>query len=136
MRTLMAGVTGLVALSLGCGAGRSSPSEPTPQAGPGQTAPAGRGQTNVVIDNENFNDMDIYVIDAGTRVYLGAVTGLSRITLVVPRGASRSQSRVLLLADPIGGLGPITTPDLIVGPGQTVYWTLGLTPAASFASAG
>jgi hypothetical protein len=131
MRTLMAGLTGLAALSLGCGTGRSAPSEPAPQS----ATQAARGETRVQIDNENFNDMNIYLIDAGTRVFLGSVNGLSKGELPIPRGASSSSFRVRLLADPIGGSTVITTPSLTVGPGQNVYWTIGASPSNSFASA-
>jgi hypothetical protein len=135
MRTPMAGLTGLVALSLGCGTGRSAPSEPAPQPGSEQAARGARGQTQVQIDNQNFNDMDIYLIDAGTRVYLGSVTGLSKGSLTIPLGASRSSFQVRLLADPIGAFPPIRMPSVLVGPGQNVYWTIGSSPGNSFASA-
>ena len=135
MRMLMTGLIGLAALSLGCSAGQSSRSGPTPQSGPGETGPGGRRQARVEIDNRNFNDMNIYLIDAGTRVHIGSANGLSRTTLLIPRAASLRSSRVMLLADPIGSSSSVTSPDLIVGPGQNVYWTIGSSPANSFASA-
>jgi hypothetical protein len=135
MRTLMAGLIGLVAMSLGCGTGRPSLSAPAPQPGSEQAARGDRGQIRVQIDNQNFNDMDIYLIDAGTRVYLGSVNGLSKASLPIPRGASRTDFQVRLLADPIGAGYTIRTPNVLVGPGQNVYWTIGSSPGNSFASA-
>jgi hypothetical protein len=135
MRRLLAGLTGLAALTLGCGTGRSTPSEPTPQPASEQAAKESQAETVVQVDNQNFNDMNIYLIDEGARVFLGAVNGLSTGTLAIPRAAGSSGLRVRLLADPIGSSIPITTPSLSVGPGQTVYWTIGSTPANSFASA-
>jgi hypothetical protein len=135
MRTAMAGLTGLVVLSLGCGAGRSAPSETAPQRGSGQAVRAVRGPTRVQIDNQNFNQMDVYLMDAGTRVYLGSVNGLSKASLPIPRGASRSSFQVRLLADPIGASYTIGTPSLLVGPGQNIYWRIGSSPGNSFASA-
>jgi hypothetical protein len=44
--------------------------------------------------------------------------------------------RVKLLAEPIGGNRPFTTPVLIVPRGQTVYWTIGTDPSTSSASTG
>ena len=96
---------------------------------------APHGDTVVQIDNQNFNDMNIYLLDEGNRVFLGAVNGLSTGTLAIPRAAGSSSFRVQLLADPIGSSIPITTPSLSVGPGQTVYWTIGTTASNSFASA-
>ena len=135
MRALMAGLTGLVALSLGCSSGRAAPSQPAPQEASGQAASEDRGETRVQVDNQNFNDMDIYLLDAGTRVYLGSVNGLSKGTLTIPRGATGSSFQVKLLADPIGASAPIRTGSILVGPGQNVYWTIGASAANSFASA-
>jgi hypothetical protein len=135
MRRLLAGLTGLAALTLGCGTGRATPSEPTPQPVTEKPAKESHGETVVQIDNQNFNDMNIYLLDEGNRVFLGAVNGLSTGTLAISRAAGSSSFRVRLLADPIGSSIPITTPSLSVGPGQTVYWTIGTTASNSFASA-
>jgi len=135
MWRLLAGLTGLTALVLGCDSGRATPSEPTPQPASEQEGKAPSGETVVQIDNQNFNDMNIYLLDEGNRVFLGAVNGLSTGTLAIPRAAGSSSFRVRLLADPIGSSIPITTPSLSVGPGQTVYWTIGTTASNSFASA-
>jgi hypothetical protein len=135
MRRLLAGLTGLTVLALGCDSGRVTPSEPTPQPASEQEGKAPSGETVVQIDNQNFNDMNIYLLDEGNRVFLGAVNGLSTGTLAISRAAGSSSFRVRLLADPIGSSIPITTPSLSVGPGQTVYWTIGTTASNSFASA-
>jgi hypothetical protein len=89
----------------------------------------------VEIDNQNFNDMKIYLVDAGSRVYIGIAPGLSRASLAVPRGASRSSIQLRLLADPIGGESAITTENLFVAPGQNVFWAIGSFPTNSFVSA-
>jgi hypothetical protein len=69
-------------------------------------------------------------------VALGQVGGLTKTTLDIPVGMRSADARVRLLADPIGGTGPITTPELVVPAGQTVYWTIGSDAATSSASAG
>jgi hypothetical protein len=138
MWTMRAGLVGLVALSAACGASRSSPASPAPKpaTASAETAEPGRGKTRVEIDNQNFSDMNIYLVDQGNRVLLGSASGFSKTTLLIPGGAARSSWHVRLLADPIGGASPIRTPSLIVAPGQNVYWTIGSDPASSFASAG
>jgi hypothetical protein len=136
MRTLMAGLAGLAVLSLGCSSGRASPSEPSPKPAPEQTEQAKPNRTRVEIDNQNYSDMNIYLIDAGARVYVGSAAGLSKTTLTLPHGVVGPGYEVRLLADPIGGSAAIRTPDLVVAPGQSVYWTIGSTPGGSFASAG
>jgi len=138
MWTMRAGLVALVALSAACGASRSSPASPAPKpsATSAQTEESGTSKTRVDIDNQNFSDMDIYLIDRGTRVLLGSATGLSKTTLEIPTGAARSSWQIRLLADPIGDGLPISTPSLLVAPGQNVYWTIGSNPSNSFASAG
>jgi hypothetical protein len=138
MWTVRAGLVGLVALSAACGASRSSAASPEPKPGTAaaEAAEPGRSKTRVEIDNQNFSDMNIYLIDQGTRVLLGSANGLSKTTLLIPSGAVRSSWQVRLQADPIGGASPIRTPALLVAPGQSVYWTIGSDPDNSFASAG
>jgi hypothetical protein len=138
MWTVRAGLVGLVALSAACGASRSSPASPVPKPGAAaaKAAEPGCSKTRVEIDNQNFSDMNIYLIDRGTRVLLGSANGLSKTTLLIPAGFASSNWEVRLLADPIGGASPTRTPALLVAPGQSVYWTIGSDPANSFASAG
>jgi len=69
MRRLLAGLTGLTVLALGCDSGRVTPSEPTPQPASEQEGKAPSGETVVQIDNQNFNDMNIYLLDEGNRVF-------------------------------------------------------------------
>jgi hypothetical protein len=138
MWAVRAGLVGLVALAAACGASRSSPAStaPKPEAASAKTAEAGRGKMRVEIDNQNYSDMSIYLLDRGTRVLLGSAAGLSKSTLLIPDGLVRSGWQIRLLADPTGGGSPIRTPALIVPPGQNVYWTIGSDPATSTASAG
>jgi hypothetical protein len=90
----------------------------------------------IEIDNQNYSDMSVYLVNGGARLLLGSAPGLSKTTLSLPRGSVGAQWRVRLLADPIGGSRSIGTPSLLVAPGENVYWTIGSDPASSFASAG
>jgi hypothetical protein len=123
-----AGMIGLLTLSAACGASRSPAAEPAPQSD--------RVSIPVQIDNQNFSDMNIYLISTGQRWLLGQANGLSKSMLTIPAGAVMANGTVRLLADPIGASGRITTPLLTVPPGQRVYWTIGSDPATSSASAG
>lgn len=131
MWTAKIGLLGLVALAAGCGAS-PPPAEPAPK----QTADTPTGAVRVEVDNENYSDMNIYLVNAGTPVLLGYAPGLAKTTLSLPPGTLGSRWQVRLLADPIGGSPAIRTPSLQVAPGQNVYWTIGSDPASSFASAG
>ena len=137
MWTTRMGVVALMALSAGCAPAHSSPGSPAPKqaTAPGAASESSATRTSVEIDNQNLDDMNIYLVNGGARLLLGVAPGLSRTTLVIPAGSVTSW-QVRLLADPIGGSPSIHTPKLLVAPGQSVYWTIGSDPASSFASAG
>ena len=80
--------------------------------------------------------MDVYLLDRGSRVLLGSVNGLTQATLLLPAGSNGTDGRVQLQADPIGAVTPIRTPQLLVAPGEKVYWTIGADRADSYASVG
>jgi hypothetical protein len=90
----------------------------------------------VQIDNQNINDMSIYLARTGTRFLVGQVGGLSKTTLTIPEAMTPGDLRVRLIAEPIGGSRPIATPVMIVPRGQRVYWSIGSDAATSTASAG
>jgi hypothetical protein len=90
----------------------------------------------VRIDNQNINDMSIYLVRSGSRFLVGQAGGLSKTTLTIPEAMTPGDLRVRLIAEPLGGSRPISTPVLIVPPGQHVYWSIGSDPATSTASAG
>ena len=90
----------------------------------------------VQVDNQNFSDMNVYLVSGGTRWLVGNVAGLTKATLTIPAGVVPADQRVRLRAQPIGAPGSISTPTLIVPPGEQVYWTIGSDPAMSTASAG
>ena len=123
---LRAGLIALMGLSTACGASRStvaSAPEPSPDEIP------------VQIDNQNFNDMEIYVVKNGQRLLIGQAGGLTKTTLTI-RNVARGGGRVRLLAEPIGGARPIATPPLVVPPGQSIFWTIGSDLTTSTASTG
>jgi hypothetical protein len=80
--------------------------------------------------------MDVYLINGGAKWLVGNVAGLTKTTLTIPSGVAPTDLRVRLRAQAIGARGSISTPLLIVAPGQQVYWTIGADPAMSSASAG
>ena len=138
MWTARMAIAGLVVLSAACSAAPHAVSTPSPTQDTTRaaSAEAGRSKVRVEIDNQNVSDMNVYLIDQGTRVPLGWAPGLSKTTLLLPPGSLTASSQVRLVADPIGSARSIRTPALLVGPGQNVYWTIGTDPANSFASAG
>jgi len=123
---LRAGLIALLGLSTACGASRSTvASAPEPSS----------DEIPVQIDNQNFNDMEIYVVKNGQRLLIGQAGGLTKTTLTI-RNVARGGGRVRLLAEPIGGARPIATPTLVVPPGQSIFWTIGSDLTTSTASTG
>jgi hypothetical protein len=126
MSHLQAGLIVLLGLSIACGGSPSTvASKPEPSS----------NDIPVQIDNQNFSDMDIYVVRSGQRLLIGQAGGLTKTTLTI-RNAVGGDGRVRLLAEPTGGVREITTPTLLVPPGQSIFWTIGSDPATSTASTG
>jgi hypothetical protein len=69
-------------------------------------------------------------------VLIGSANGLTQTTLLLPATTGASGGRVTLQANPFGTSAPIRTPQLLVAPGQEVYWTIGADRAESYASVG
>jgi hypothetical protein len=126
MWQLRVGFIGLLGLSAACGASRAP--EASGQASPSNDIP-------VQIDNQNFSDMNIYVIRSGQRWLVGQAGGLTRTTLTI-QNAARGGGRVRLVAEPIGVARPIATPTLLVPRGQSIFWTIGSDPTMSTATTG
>lgn len=133
MRVRTLWLSGVLGLALGCAASRP-PTPPSPV--PTTAAADSKGRIPVRIDNQNYSDLDVYLLSRGTRVLLGSVTGLTRATLMLPTGSALTDGRVQLQADPLGAVAPIRTPQLLVSPGEQVYWTIGADRADSYASVG
>lgn len=123
-------------LAAGCARSPAPSTGPSPVASADSTSGGASRAIAVQVNNENFNDMDVYLLHDGARWLVGQVGGLTKATLTVPASLAPADERVRLRAQAIGGGGGTTTPLLIVPPGQQVYWTIGADPTMSNASAG
>jgi hypothetical protein len=119
---------GLLLTVAGCATANQPDTNPAPEAK--------TGGLPVRIDNQNFNDMSIYLVNGGQRWLLGQAPGLSSTTLKISSGLAPADGQFRLEANPIGGSPAIFTPVLVVAPGQSVFWTIGSDPAMSTASTG
>ena len=128
---------GFVAMAAGCSASHQPAVAPAPQtSGSTKSQEAKSTGLPVQIDNQNFNDMSIYLVSAGQRYLLGSAGGLGQTTLTIPSSLAPTDGRVRLEAAPVGGTRAIFTPTLVVGPGQSVFWTIGSDAGMSTASVG
>ena len=97
-------------------------------------APEGmQGAVGLVVQNQNFYDMDVYVVSEGVATRVGDVTGNStgRFRLD-PSFFPSSELRVV--ATPVGGNGRAFSGPLNVSPGQTIVFTIGSVLRQSTAS--
>jgi len=95
----------LALLGAGCGrAFKSGPREPEPR-------------TTLRVENQNFLDMNIYVIQGAQRIRLGTVPGLSTQTFTIPAYVVRGSSLQFEM-HAIGGLGNPRTETISVEPGD------------------
>lgn len=104
--------TMLVALVIGSGIA-SCARAPAPEVDP--DAP-----TTVLVDNQAFLDMTIYVLESSRRVRLGTATGHSRTRFTIPQYLVRSLTELRFQADPIGGSRTPFSESIQVSPGDEV----------------
>jgi hypothetical protein len=87
----------------------------------GEVAPA--RAIGLRVRNDNFLDMDVYVVSDALATRLGTVTGNSSRNFVLD--ASLATQDLRIVATPIGGNGRASTGLVTVAPGQTIDFTIG-----------
>jgi hypothetical protein len=90
----------------------------------GSDIPPASSEISLEVENHNWSDIVIYVMNGNQSRRLGMVAGLSSIAFVFPYRSLATGGNVRLKAYPIGGPGPFTSENLLVQPGQGVKWTL------------
>lgn len=83
--------------------------------------------TTLIVDNQAFPDMTIYVLDGSRRVRLGMATGHSKTQFTLPKYLIRTITPVRFLADPIGSTRTPVSDEITVTPGDSV--TLRIPPS-------
>jgi hypothetical protein len=87
-------------------------------------APAGtQGAVGLVVQNQNFYDMDLYVVSEGLATRIGDVTGNATARFTLDPSFFPSQE-IRVLATPVGGNGRASSGPLSVSPGQTITFTI------------
>ena len=87
-------------------------------------APAGtQGAVNLTVQNQNFYDMDVYVVSEGLATRIGDVTGNTTAHFVLDPSFFPS-NEMRIIATPIGGNGRASSGPLNVGPGQSITFTI------------
>lgn len=96
------------------------------EGGASNAAEPGAPVTLLRVQNDNWQDMTVYVVRGTSRFRLGTVTGLTRETFEVPRTLLSDAPELQLMADPIGARHgeAYTTEPIPFAKGSTVVWTL------------
>lgn len=79
-----------------------------------------RRSATVVVENANFQDVNVYALRGGQRMRLGTVTGNTTRTLTVPRTLVGSGVVVRFLADFIGSTRAPVSQEVMIWPGDSV----------------
>jgi hypothetical protein len=83
-----------------------------------------QAEVAVAVNNQNFLDMDVFIVRGTQRIRLGMVPGLSsRVLMVRPELIGYSQE-VRFEVHPIGGRGDPVTETISVHPGDVVHLTI------------
>lgn len=78
----------------------------------------------LVVENQNFADVDIYALSSGLPTRIGTVSGGNSTARFVLRPTVFNASDFRLVATPIGGNGRASSGPLVVSPGSTVKFTI------------
>jgi hypothetical protein len=99
----------LALLSAGCQHRVRSDSEP-------------QSETTVKVENQNFLDMDVFVVESGMRIRLGRAASLTSPVFTIPASIVRRPTTVTFELHPIGGGRAMTqrTETIPVSPGDQV----------------
>jgi hypothetical protein len=92
---------------------------------------AAAGAALVSVRNNNWADMNVYLLRSGSRFRLGTVGAATSRTFRLPEATVASTPEVQLLADPIGGARAYVSPGILVGRGEQIVWTIENTLALS-----
>src|ERR671918_474899 len=103
---------GLVLLAVACGRAAKTGDEPAPRA-----------ETAVKVENQNYLDMNVFVVRGGQRVRLGTVTGLSTQLFMLRPGMIGPAFDVQFEIHPIGGRGNSRSETISVHPGEVIERT-------------
>jgi hypothetical protein len=91
-----------------------------PGAKPGAAEP--QAATTVKVENQNFLDMDVFVVQNGMHIRLGRAASLTTQVFTIPADFVRRSTELLFELRPIGGGGAATqrTQTIPVQPGDQV----------------
>lgn len=116
MRTMLAAGMMMVA-------GACAPAAGTTAYAPGLDG-VGPEETTVRVENNNWDNMTVYVVRGSARHRLGMVTSMNAETFRIPAAFMSGTEAVRLVADPIGSSNTYVTPSVQVKPGEQIEFDI------------
>lgn len=104
---------GLALLLAACSRGAKRHSEPPPRA-----------ETAVRVNNQNYLDMNVFVVRGGQRLRLGMVFGLTTQIFMLRPEIVGNANELQFEVHPIGGRGNPRTERITVHPGDIIELTI------------
>jgi len=78
-------------------------------------------RTTVRVENRNFQDMTVYVLNGAQRLRLGTVNGMGTRTFTIPSRVVFGITNLRFEVDPLGGSRSAPSWDIGVSPGDQVH---------------
>ena len=107
-------------LAGGCASGHQAP----PSDAVDLNAQPGQGETTVVVDNQNLNEMTIYAYQGQQRMRLGRVRGTAVTKLKIPSSIVSGVVQLRFYAQPMGNQRSFLSEIIPVQPGDQVDWLI------------
>lgn len=79
-----------------------------------------RAETMLRVENQDFLDMNVYVVRSGQRIRLGSAPGLSTRVLSIPASLVGGGAELRFLVDPVGSNRTPISQEIFVQPGDVV----------------
>ena len=86
----------------------------------------------LIVEDQNYADMDVYAVSGGLATRVGTVSGLSTQSFFLNRSLIDVEP-IRIVATPIGGNGRASSGNLTVGAGSTIRFTIGTSLSQSHA---
>lgn len=96
-----------------------------PACGPSRAAPPNpQAEVAVAVDNQNFLDMDVFIVRGGQRIRIGSVPGLTQRILTLRPDMVGYVTEMQFEVHPIGGRGNPISETITVHPGDVIHLTI------------
>ena len=81
-------------------------------------------RTTMLVENNNWSDMTVYILRDGVRTRMGAVPSMGRATFVLSSALVGGTGEIRVQADPLGSTNKWTSQPILIVPGNQVRFRL------------